>query len=231
MSEKTQEISKALQRAQQVMDAFRDAAACPNATEQTLHQAVVASAQGHEVQFDLITGPRTAAIEGNATERALCAGDPLLLDLCLQQGAYWCDVCRTFFLGEPDDRVKQAYEIVLECFAMAQGMVCAQVMARDIYLAVLEFFAIRGMAGWMRHHTGHGIGHTSFEAPVEVIDSEDILCEGDVVTVEIGIYDSSAFGIRVEDDFLVTREGAQNLWDYPKALCDVILRQTSMEME
>ena len=100
MTRKADGVRNALQAAAKVYDALRQAAV-PGATEHILQQAVLAAAGEHEVRFDLLTGPRTAAIEGGATDRALAEGDAVLLDLCLRSGDHWCDVCRTYFLGSP----------------------------------------------------------------------------------------------------------------------------------
>ena len=107
MEEKEKEIRAALRRAEAVYGAFR-AAARVGGTERELETAVLNAAGDAETRFDLITGPRTAEVEGGATDRVLRAGDPLLLDLCLRQGEHWCDVCRTFFLGRPQEEAAQA---------------------------------------------------------------------------------------------------------------------------
>ena len=70
---------------------------------------------------------------------------------------------------------------------------------------------------------GHGIGRTPFQPPVLLPDSEATLRSGDVVTIEIGVYNGSAFGIRLENDYRITDTGAQNLWGEPESLPDVIL--------
>ena len=222
MSEKRADISAALQTAAKGYDAFT-AAATPGASEMTLHAAVLRAAGMSAVGFDMLSGPRTAGIEGSATERMLQRGDALLLDLCLKHGQHWCDVCRTYFLGEPAPAMAAAYEAVLDCSAHVRGLLRDGVAASKIYAAAEAFLAARGLSGWLRHHTGHGIGRTPFEAPVAVAHSLDTLRLGDVVTVEIGVYLDGAFGIRVEDDFCITPEGAESLWHYPKTLTEVIL--------
>ena len=216
------EIRAALRRAEAVYEAFR-AAARVGGTERELETAVLNTAGDVETRFDLITGPRTAEVEGGATDRVLRAGDPLLLDLCLRQGEHWCDVCRTFFLGRPQEEAAQAYAKVLDGFSLVRSLLRPGAQAAALYCAAERYFAIAGMPGWMRHHTGHGIGRTPFEAPVERPDTQDVVREGDVVTVEIGLYSGERFGIRVEDDFLVTARGAEPLWDYPKTLDSAIL--------
>lgn len=225
MDVKVMEIKAALCVAAGAYDAFIRAAR-PGASEQDLEAALTHAAGGREIGYDLLSGPRTAEVEGSATLRTLEGGDAVMLDLCLKHGEHWCDVCRTYFLGKPDPVQQAAYETVLDCFAAVAYQLRDGASASDIYQAAKDFMNDRGLAGWMRHHTGHGIGRTPFEAPVEVPESADVIHAGNVVTVEIGIYCAGSFGIRVEDDFLVTPDGAENLWNYPKTLADVTLPWT-----
>ena len=222
MQDKRNEIIGALAMAEKVYAALRGAAV-PGATEQALDLAVRQAAAGHAVQYDLLSGPRTALVEGGATARVLQRGDPVLLDLCLQQGDHWCDVCRTYFLGEADPAVRQAYAAVYECQLLLAGHVRAGARASNLHAVAQAYLAQRGMAGWTRHHMGHGIGHAPFQPPVLLPESGDVLAAGDVVTVEIGVYDGSAFGIRLENDYWVTDTGAQNLWREPETLHAVTL--------
>ena len=222
MTQKSETVQRALHAAETVYNALQRVAK-PGATERDLEAAVRAAAGGHEVQFDLLTGPRTAEIEGGATERVLAAGDPLLLDLCLKQDDCWCDVCRTYFLVHPAAEAAQAYETVLACVRHIAGLLCPGEEAASLYRAAEAFFRNNGLQGKLRHHTGHGIGHTPFEAPVEVADSQDVLHEGDIVTVEIGAYYDGSFGIRLEDDYLITAQGAAPLWEYPMSLQSAVI--------
>ena len=222
MTRKEEGIRRALEAAVPVYNALRQAAK-PGATEQELDKAVRAAAGDHAVQFDLLTGPRTAGIEGGATDRVLEAGDAVLLDLCLQRDGIWCDVCRTYFLGSPEKDVLQTYEKLHTCVRFAAGLLRPGAAAAGLYQAVETYFRLNGLQGRLQHHTGHGIGLTPFEAPVEVAASRDTLKEGDVVTVEIGAYFENRYGIRLEDDYLVTAQGAVLLWEYPMSLQSAIL--------
>lgn len=222
MNTKVTDIQNALRRARGVYDALC-AAAVPGTSETDLDAAIRHAAELSEVSYDLLSGPRTAAIEGGAAGRKLHQGDAVLLDLCLKEGDHWCDVCRTFFLGAVSEPAQKAYKAALACFDLIAGMLRDNVEARALYQAAEGFFDGLAMKGSLRHHVGHGIGRTPFEAPVAVLESADVLKIGDVVTVEIGLYWDGELGVRVEDDFLLTHAGAVNLWTYPKALKDVIL--------
>lgn len=224
MTQKSQAVGQALRVAADVYGAFRRAAR-PGATERELEAAVLSAAREHPVRYDLLSGPRTAGVEGGATERALEAGDPLLLDLCLRQGEYWCDVCRTYFVGEPAPDARQTYEQVLRCMRAVADLLRPGAEAAAIYRAAEAYFAANGMQGMLKHHTGHGIGLTPFEPPVETPGSPDVLRAGDIVTVEIGAYAEGRFGIRLEDDYEITARGAAPLWREPIALQDAVLKE------
>jgi Xaa-Pro aminopeptidase len=71
------------------------------------------------------------------------------------------------------------------------------------------------------HGLGHGVGLEVHEAPRLSPLSSDTLVEGDVVTVEPGIYLPGELGVRIEDLVVVTAEGYRNLSGLPKALTSV----------
>jgi Xaa-Pro aminopeptidase len=62
----------------------------------------------------------------------------------------------------------------------------------------------------MPHGTGHGLGLDVHEGP-RLGQIGDELQEGDVVTVEPGLYDPNLGGVRVEDVVAVTADGYRNL--------------------
>ena len=222
MEKKQTDIVAALNVAEKVYAALCEACK-PGATEDTLDAAVRLAADGHDLQYDLLTGPRTAQIEGGATGRVLRRGDPVLLDLSLKAGEHWCDVCRVYFLGEATPEAGNAYAVVRECHLMLAELLQAGVPARALYETALTFLAEHGLKGWVRHHAGHGIGMKPFQPPLLLPDSEDVLAAGDVITVEIGVYNGQAFGIRLEEDYRITHTGALGLWQAPLPLRETIL--------
>ena len=66
------------------------------------------------------------------------------------------------------------------------------------------------------HGLGHGLGLDIHEAPRFHRTSDETLVAGDMMTVEPGIYETGAGGVRIEDDVLVTAEGPDVLGKAPK---------------
>lgn len=90
--------------------------------------------------------------------------------------------------------------------------------AGDVDLAVREVLARHGVEELFLHGTGHGIGMDIHEAPFFRPGNSQRLESGMVVTLEPGIYCPERLGVRVEDDFLVTREGGVRLSHLPREL-------------
>ena len=68
------------------------------------------------------------------------------------------------------------------------------------------------------HSLGHGLGMDVHEMPRLSAQSDDVLEEGHVVTIEPGIYLPGVGGVRIEDDYAVTARGRRNLCTLPRDL-------------
>ena len=75
-----------------------------------------------------------------------------------------------------------------------------------------------GYCKYFTHSTGHGVGVEIHEFPNLSPASDSILKNGNLVTVEPGIYIPGKFGVRIEDMALITENGCNNLTNAPKEL-------------
>ncbi len=169
---------------------------------------------------DFACGARGIRGGGPPTRRRIQAGDLYILDLFPAPALYFGDTCRTFSVGSPTDLQFRAWEIVSEAVGIGEAMVRPGVRAKDVYTAIKEFLdshEITGKSFW--HHAGHGIGHDGHEAPRIIPGSDEVFEEGDVFTLEPGVYtEALQGGIRLEDNYLVREHGIENLFDYPREL-------------
>jgi Xaa-Pro aminopeptidase len=158
----------------------------------------------------------------------LPAGKGVIVDIFPidKKSRYYGDITRTFVVGEPNETWQRMYEAVKAAQEKALSMVAPGVNGRDIHRAVCQTLFEAGfgasMKGFQRegvplmmHGTGHGVGLEIHEAP-RVSDVDLELREGDVITIEPGLYSEEEGGVRLEDTVLVTADGYRNLTDYPK---------------
>jgi len=134
-----------------------------------------------------------------------------IVDFGVSKAGYTSDVTVTIARGNLSGRQTQMLEAVKEAYSIAADMIGPSMPASAPADAVNEFFSSKGYT--MPHSLGHGIGLDTHENPVLRAGEEDSpeLKPGMVVTIEPGLYDSEAGGIRLEDDYLITAKGSRRL--------------------
>lgn len=149
-------------------------------------------------------GANPHAIPGDTV---LEVGQALVMDFGARALGYCSDMTRTVFLGEPDAEMRKAYETLQEANKRVELFLrpgVTGVQAQDLAESVLD---AAGFGGTMGHSLGHGVGIDVHEKPVLSRRYDKQLEQGNVVTVEPGIYVPGKFGMRLEDFGVITARG------------------------
>ena len=93
--------------------------------------------------------------------------------------------------------------------------------ACDIYFAMQEALSKHGLS--CPHHAGHALGKEKFLQPQLIEECTDQLKPGMIIALEPGVYFDGEFGIRVENNYLLTEDGIKELFNYPKNIEHFIL--------
>ncbi len=145
--------------------------------------------------------------------------DMLLIDWGAIYRGYHGDMTRTFALGKWPGRMKEVYEIVLEAQLRAAGALAPGKTTHEVDAVARDYIKDHGFGDAFGHGLGHGMGMNGHEDPrLNPLYPEMILEVGDVVTVEPGIYLPGEGGVRIEDDYVITEDGAENLCSMKKGL-------------
>lgn len=196
----------------------------PGQTETQIEQVLIQSlfAEGAE---DLAFSPIVAAGDGSARPHAharpdytVKPGDALLLDFGARKHGFAADITRTVFLGHASDEALDVYDTVLRANLKGHEVTRAGVTAHEIDDAVTCVLEASPYAGRIRTKTGHGLGRDVHEAPYIMRGNHMVLPAGTVYTNEPGLYEIDNFGVRIEDDVLVTDTGSISLTTFPKEL-------------
>ncbi len=171
--------------------------------------------------FDLIvlSGENTSMPHGVPGDRTIKNGDFLLMDFgAIVDG--WCsDMTRTVAVGTCSDEQRNSYQTVLTAQLAALSVLRAGLPCADGDAAARNVIKDAGYGDYFGHGTGHGVGLEIHESPrLSLSATDEILCEGSVVTVEPGIYFPGRFGVRIEDMVCITKDGCENLTKSPKEL-------------
>ncbi len=171
------------------------------------------------VPFCLVqSGPNAAKPHLEPTARRIREGELVVLDAGVTWDGYFADVTRTVCLGEPDGEQRRVFEIVLEAQSETIRHVRPGVRAEDLDRVARGVIAQHGYGPYFIHRTGHGLGLEVHEEPFIREGSPTELRRGMVFTVEPGIYLPQRWGVRLEDNLVVTEHGYENLTYLPKSL-------------
>lgn len=161
------------------------------------------------------TGPNSALPHGNVSDRALGAGEFLLVDFGGMKRDYPADITRTFCLGTPSDEMKNIYNTVLQANQAAIAISKPGVTCGDVDKAARDVIEAAGYGEYFIHRTGHGLGLEGHELPQIASGVDEVLQPGMVYTIEPGIYVPGLGGVRIEDDVVITENGVDVLTQYP----------------
>jgi len=172
-----------------------------------------------EVPFALVqSGVNSALPHQEPTDRVFSKGDIIVLDIGVRYKGYYSDLTRTVVCGSPSKEQVDIFNIVLNAQQNALDTIKEDVKAEDVDLAARTTIESSGYGEYFIHRTGHGIGLEVHEPPFIKTGNKDSLKSGMVFTVEPGIYIPNQFGVRIEDNIIVTREGYINLTKLPKSI-------------
>lgn len=174
--------------------------------------------QNTEPSFSTImaSGPSSASPHATPGSRLLAEGDMLKIDLGGKVDGYCSDITRTYFIGEPDDKFCEIYNLVKKAQAAAVAAVRPGATGQELDAIARQIITEGGYGDAFSHGLGHGVGLEIHEGPRVSSRSEDVLLPGMVVTVEPGIYLDGWGGVRIEDMVAVTETGCEVLTLAPK---------------
>jgi Xaa-Pro dipeptidase len=145
-------------------------------------------------------------------------GDALLFDFGGSYDGYNADITRTVFVEQVSDRDREFYDTVLAANEAGKVAVRAGVTAHEVDDTVQKLLERSPFAEFRRHKTGHGLGLDVHEDPHIMRGNHTTLEPGMVFTIEPGLYRLDECGVRIEDDVVVTDDGATCLTSFPRAL-------------
>lgn len=180
--------------------------------------AALVSAAHHQLGFEgsagVQVGKYSALPHGSATPQTVREGSILLMDGGCKAEGYSSDLSRTFVLGKATQRMKDVFEVEHRAQTTAvktarPGLACEAVDA-----AARKVITDAGFGPdykYFSHRVGHGMGMDGHEWPYLVRGNKLAMQSGMVFSDEPGIYIPGEFGIRLEDDMLITEQGAELL--------------------
>lgn len=210
---------------EQAERAFRlvQASACPDQSEKQLADDLEAALRRFGASCSSFTpiiaaGPRSALPHARPSEAAIGGHELILLDWGARNGLYVSDLTRIWVTGRISPKLERVYRVVSEANRAAIAAIRPGVTAKEVDAVARGVIHDAGFGAHFTHGLGHGIGLEVHEEPRLSATNNQPLAPGMVLTIEPGIYFPGWGGIRLEDDVLVTKTGAEVLSTLPKTL-------------
>jgi len=171
---------------------------------------------GGLVQF----GPSSALPHGGPSAGQLTRETVVLIDAGSRVEGYTSDITRTIWFGDaPSDEFKKVYNIVHDAQTAAiENAKPGVTQCQQVDRAARKVITDAGYGQYFTHRLGHGMGMDGHEPPYMVEGNTTVLEPGIVFTDEPGIYQLGKFGVRIEDDCMMTANGVEVLSHRPAKL-------------
>ncbi len=165
----------------------------------------------------------SALPHGTIKPQTIRDGSIVLIDGGCGVEGYRSDISRTFVFGEPTDKMKKVFDIEFRAQTAAletarPGLPCEAVDAAA--RKVIDEAGYGPDYTYFTHRVGHGIGMDGHEWPYLVRGNKLPLAPGMTFSDEPGIYLSGEFGVRLEDELVISEDGAYLLTPQSPSLTD-----------
>lgn len=171
------------------------------------------------VSFETIaaSGYRSSMPHGRASDKVIGNGESLTLDFGCYYNHYVSDMTRTIHIGDVTDQEREIYDVVLRANKALIDQAKEGVTYREFDQIPRRVINDAGYGEQFTHGIGHGIGLDIHEFPYFGKSDEPIKA-GMVLTDEPGVYIDGKYGVRIEDDLVITESGCEVLTLAPKEL-------------
>jgi Xaa-Pro aminopeptidase len=157
-------------------------------------------------------GIRTFTATG---DRPVQANEPTLFEIWVCADGYWCDHTKNLCPGELTDEYERLLGGLLEVYAAAVDYCRPGASLAELDTLIRDGIAEAGYPGQPSHPVAHGVGARAHEPPYAHQAGSGTIEEGMVLAIEPGAYWDGGGGLRLEDNFLITAQGAEKLSPFP----------------
>ena len=169
------------------------------------------------------TGKNAAFPHGLPSAERVKPGETFILSLGCAVGGRFAESERTFVMGEPSDEQRRFFDVAARAQATGTDALIAGRPCSEANRICLEVIREAGMAQYLRHRQGHGIGIWLHEPPWIADGDDSPLQPGMIVSSEPGLYIPGHGGYRISDTVLITEAGPERLTKHPRTIDECII--------
>ena len=152
------------------------------------------------------------------TSRPVVEGEPTLFEIWVCADGYWCDHTKNLVAGELTPRYRELEAGLLAVYDDAIGYAAPGASLPELDRRIRAGIEALGFPGQPSHPICHGVGARAHEPPYAHQAGGGEIAAGMVLAIEPGCYIEGGGGLRVEDNFLITADGAEKLSPFPDGI-------------
>jgi Xaa-Pro aminopeptidase len=145
-------------------------------------------------------------------------GQPTLFEIWVCCDGYWADHTKNLCVGKLEPRYAELEKTLTAIYDEAVGSLRDGAELAGLDRMVRDRIAVAGYPLQPSHPICHGVGARAHEPPYAHQAAGGVMREGMVLAIEPGIYWPGGGGLRLEDNFLVTKAGAEKLSPFPDGI-------------
>lgn len=169
------------------------------------------------------SGINTSTPHALPSARKVEKGDNMILSTGTNVWGYRTECERTFFVGEPNKILVDAFEVMRKAQLLGIELMKPGAICEEVEKEVARFITDEGYGDCIKHRTGHGKGLEEHEPPYVAAGDQTVMKPGMVFSSEPGIYIEGIAGFRHSDNVIITEDGCEVITKYPKDLESVTL--------
>jgi Xaa-Pro aminopeptidase len=151
-------------------------------------------------------------------DRPVAEHEPTLFEIWVCADGYWCDHTKNLCPGELEPRYEELLGALMPVYEAAIAHCRPGASLAELDVLIRDGLAEAGYPGQPTHPIAHGVGARAHEPPYAHQAAEGTVAEGMVLAIEPGVYWPEGGGLRVEDNFLITADGAEKLSRFPDGI-------------
>ena len=155
------------------------------------------------------------------TDGPVVANEPTLFEIWVCADGYWADHSKNLCPGVLTPEYDELLSALTEVYDDAVAFCTPGASLAELDRRVRAGLEAAGYPGQPSHPICHGIGARAHEPPYAHQAGGGEIAEGMVLAIEPGVYWDGGGGLRLEDNFLITADGAEKLSSFPDGVVEI----------
>lgn len=183
-------------------------------------EAAARKAGAEHIIFQILgSGERTHRIVGRPTDKVIEDGDMIMCALAVQYEGYVATCEMPFAVGNYSQETKKVIDVLVKALKAGRPYLKAGVPMKEFVKAVKNVYKEEGLSKYDVYPPLHGIGCAEAESPYPDERTEAVFKEGMTVNTDISLFGLPGGSNRIEEGFVITKDGAVSLSPFVDACC------------